>query len=70
MRLAYRFAIESDHVSADGIEVTGYPDLARRYRVSAVPKTVVGETVEFVGAGPEEMLLRHVAQAAEVAESS
>ena len=65
MRLAYRFAIESPQVSADGIEVTGYPDLARKYRVSAVPKTVVGETVEFVGAGPEEMLLRHVQQAAE-----
>ena len=64
MRLAYRFAIESGNVTADGIEVTGYPDLARRYRVSAVPKTVVGETVEFVGAGPEEMLLRHVEQAA------
>ncbi len=70
MRLAYRFAIESDRVTADGIEVTGYPDLARRYRVSAVPKTVVGETVEFVGAGPEEMLLRHVLQAAAPAATS
>jgi len=30
-----------------------------------VPKTVVGETVEFVGAGPESMLLKHVQQAAE-----
>jgi hypothetical protein len=65
VRLAYRFAIESGLVTADGVEVTGYPDLARRYRVSAVPKTVVGETIEFVGAGPEEMLLRHVQQAAE-----
>jgi thioredoxin family protein len=63
VRLAFRFAIESGHVTADGIEVTGYPELARRYRVSAVPKTVVGETVEFVGAGPEEMLLRHVEEA-------
>jgi hypothetical protein len=62
VRLAFRFAIESGNVTADGIEVTGYPDLARKYRVSAVPKTVVGETVEFVGAGPEEMLLRHVEQ--------
>jgi hypothetical protein len=35
-----------------------------------VPKTVVGETVEFVGAGPEEMLLRHVLQAAEAAATS
>jgi hypothetical protein len=65
VRLAYRFAIESEHVTADGVEVTGYPELARAYRVSAVPKTVVGETVEFVGAGPEDMLLRHVQQAVE-----
>jgi glutaredoxin-like protein len=63
VRLAYRFAIESDHVTADGIEVTGYPDLARRYAVSAVPKTVVGETVDFLGAGPEEMLLEHIQRA-------
>jgi hypothetical protein len=32
--------------------------------VSSVPKTVVGENVEFVGAGPESMLLKHVQQAA------
>jgi glutaredoxin-like protein len=65
VRLAYRFAIESDLVTADGVEVTGYPELAQRYRVSSVPKTVVGETVEFVGAGPESMLLEHVRRAAE-----
>ena len=47
------------------MEVTGYPDLAQRYRVQAVPKTVVGETVEFVGAGPEALLLQHVQRAAE-----
>jgi len=38
--------------------------LAQKYCVSSVPKTVVGETVEFVGAGPESMLLKHVQQAA------
>ncbi len=46
------------------MEVTGYPDLARKYRVSSVPKTVVGESGEFVGAGPESMLLKHVQEAA------
>jgi hypothetical protein len=51
-------------VTADSVEVTGYPDLAQKYRVSSVPKTVVGETVEFVGAGPESLLLKHVQQAA------
>jgi hypothetical protein len=29
-----------------------------------VPKTVVGETHEFVGAQPESMLLKHVQEAA------
>jgi hypothetical protein len=51
-------------VTADGVEVTGFPDLAQRYRVSSVPKTVVGEAHEFVGAGPESMLLKHVQDAA------
>jgi hypothetical protein len=46
------------------VEVTGYPDLVRRYRVQSVPKTVVGEAgVEFVGAGPEAMLLEYVLKA-------
>ena len=64
MRLAFKFALESDKITADGVEVTGYPDLARKYHISSVPKTVVGETHEFVGAGPESMLLKHVQEAA------
>jgi hypothetical protein len=64
VRLAYRLAIASDKVTADGVEVTGYPELAQKYRISSVPKTVVNETTEFVGAGPEAMLLQHVQQAA------
>ena len=45
--------------------MTGYPELARHYRVSSVPKTVVGDGgAEFVGAGPEAMLLKHVQEAA------
>jgi len=65
VRLAIQFAIESGRVRTDAIEVTGYPDLARGYRVSSVPKTVVGDDgIEFVGAGPESMLLEHVREAA------
>ena len=52
--------------ASDAIEVTGYPELARAVpRSAAVPKTVVGDDgVEFVGAGPEAMLLQHVQEAA------
>jgi hypothetical protein len=65
VRLAIQFAIESPRIAADAIEVTGYPDLVRAYRISGVPKTAVGDDgVEFVGAGPESMLLQHVQEAA------
>lgn len=67
MRLAYRFAIASEKITTDGVEVTGFPDLARRYRVSSVPKTVVGETGEFVGAQGEAALLQHVLKVAAAA---
>ena len=56
--------MESEHLTADGVEVTGYPDLAQKYSIAGVPKTVVGETSEFVGAAPEAQLLDHVKKAA------
>jgi hypothetical protein len=46
-------AFASPHVTADAVEATEYPDLARRYRVTGVPKTVVNETVEILGGLPE-----------------
>ncbi len=49
---------------ADGIEVTGFADLVRRHRIASVPMTVLADGVEFVGAGSEAMLLRHVQEAA------
>jgi predicted DsbA family dithiol-disulfide isomerase len=45
------------------VEVTGYPDLAQRYRISGVPKTVVNEELEFVGAQGEGALLQAVQEA-------
>ena len=57
--------MESAQVTADVVEANEFRDLSARYAVQAVPKTVVGETVQFVGAGPEAMLLKHVQQAAE-----
>ena len=54
-------------MTADSVEVTGFPELAQRYHVSSVPKTVVGENHEFVGAGPESMLLQHAQHAAAAA---
>ena len=35
-----------------------YPDLVRRFRVTGVPKTVVNESVEVLGALPEPDFIR------------
>ena len=46
-------AVESDKVTADVIEVSEFPHIAQRYRIYAVPKIVIDETLEFEGARPE-----------------
>jgi predicted DsbA family dithiol-disulfide isomerase len=51
--LAQRMAIESPHITAVAVEATEFPDLVQRYRINGVPKTVVDERVEILGALPE-----------------
>jgi hypothetical protein len=57
-------AIESSLVTADVIETTEFPDLAQRYRVTAVPKTIIGDRVELLGAQSEARLLEQLLAAA------
>ena len=47
-------AFASPNITAYAVEATEFPDLARRYKVTGVPKTVVNETVEILGALPQE----------------
>lgn len=56
-------AVESGHVIADVVEATEFPQLSQRYRVMSVPKIVVNEKTEFVGALPEDRYLREVMKA-------
>ena len=60
MRLAYQFALENDNVCADAIEATEFPDLTTKYRVHAVPKTVVNESFSIDGSLPEERFLDEI----------
>jgi predicted DsbA family dithiol-disulfide isomerase len=50
-------AFSNPHITATSIEATEFMDLSRRYRVTGVPKTIVNETVEIVGALPEEQFV-------------
>jgi len=47
-------AFASPQITAVAVEATEFPDLARKYHVSGVPKTVVNDAVEILGALPEE----------------
>ena len=47
-------AFVSPNIQAYAVEVSEFPDLARRYRVTGVPKTVVDDEVEILGALPED----------------
>lgn len=53
---AHRMAVESPYVTATCVEATEFPDLARQYQVTGVPKTVAGG-VEILGALPEDQFV-------------
>ena len=65
MRLAQHMAIASDRVTATAIEAPEFPDMAQAYQVSGVPKIVINDRVEFMGALPESQFLDAVLQAVE-----
>jgi predicted DsbA family dithiol-disulfide isomerase len=50
-------AFASPHVTSVAVEAQEFPDLARKYRVSGVPKTVVNDEVEILGALPEDAFI-------------
>lgn len=50
-------------MTASVIEATSFPDLAERYQVTGVPKTVVDERIEIMGALPESDFVAQVLRA-------
>ena len=56
-------AVESEKVTADVIESNEFPSYSARYAVRAVPKTVVNERWEFLGAVPESRFLEEIGKA-------
>jgi hypothetical protein len=47
-------AFANPNITAYAVEATEFPDLARRYAVNGVPKTVVNDEVEILGAVPQD----------------
>ena len=44
-------------ITAFAVEATEFPDLARRYHVSGVPKTVVDDAIEILGGLPQDAFI-------------
>ena len=58
--VAHKLAIESDMITADIIETSEFPDLAMKHNVIGVPKIVVNDKTEFVGAFNEDLFTENV----------
>ena len=61
--MAHKMAIANSRIVADVVEVSEFPDLAQRYMVRGVPKTVINDGVEFLGNVPEATFVAHIQQA-------
>jgi glutaredoxin-like protein len=61
--LAHRLAMESDLIRADMVEATEFPELADKYDVMGVPRTVINEDFHIEGAVPEARLLAALKEA-------
>jgi predicted DsbA family dithiol-disulfide isomerase len=56
-------AMENPFIVADVVEAKEFQALSERYRVMSVPKTVINDRVEFVGAQPEQKVLEALQKA-------
>jgi predicted DsbA family dithiol-disulfide isomerase len=63
--LAHKLAIENEHITADVVEVSEFIDMAQLYQVRGVPKTVVNDRIEIMGAVPEPRFIQEVLKAIE-----
>ena len=55
-------ALASPHVTAAAIAAVEYPDLVQQYRVTGVPKTVINDRTEILGAVPEAAFVSQVVE--------
>jgi glutaredoxin-like protein len=58
--IAHKLAIESEMITADVIDSSEFATLAQKYSVIGVPKIVINEKVDFVGAFSEDLFAEHV----------
>lgn len=70
MSLAHKLAVASDLITADMVNAGEFPHLVGKYRVMAVPKTVIDEEIQFEGTQPETALVDKVLMAVDLEKDS
>ena len=55
-----QLALASDRVHAEIVEAMEFPQLAVKYQVQGVPRTVINETIHIEGAVPEARFVEEV----------
>lgn len=58
--LANQLAAESPWISAVAVDAAEFPDLVRKYNVNGVPKTIINDSVEVMGAVGEDELVNAI----------
>lgn len=68
--LAHRLAMASPLITADMVESMEFPQLANKYQVYGVPRTVINDVVHIEGAVPEAHLVQGLMTVLDEAEMS
>jgi predicted DsbA family dithiol-disulfide isomerase len=61
--LAHKLAVHHPLITADCVEVGEFPEMIQKYNISGVPKIVINDFIEFVGAQPADVFLDAVKRA-------
>ncbi|MCP3929367.1 MAG: glutaredoxin [Bacteroidetes bacterium] len=59
---AHKLALENEHITAEMVDASTFPDLSNKYKVMGVPKIVINETHDLVGAQPITEFLKVIEQ--------
>ncbi len=65
IKMAYSFAMVNNFIKATVIDCYSFQELAIKYNVAAVPKTVINDRVEFIGAKEDNEFLGYIIEAVE-----
>lgn len=60
VRAAHRFAMASDRITGDAVEISEFPHLAVKYDAQMVPTVVINDQVAFQGPKSEQEFVREI----------